>query len=120
MNSKNMSLKEFFERVIRLRKELESEVPYPDYVDRADMFNMLMKDYVETVEFLTNANKYEIGCAIDVLEDLVDALTKEKAKTVLSVFKQKQEEFPDIYNYTVVDYPLELQIAQDIIDGKEE
>lgn len=118
MNWKTLNIKEYFQNTLAARKRSDDSCPGADYCDWEDNLFMLLRNYDETVEFLKSATIQEIGCAVDVLEDMAQELPKEKAQVVLDIFKQKLEEFPNVQDYAVTEYVLELRIAQEIIDDK--
>lgn len=120
MNSEKMSLKEFFKKSIDEHKYIYSLNSPLDPVDHDQIFQMLMRDFNQTVEFLSNANADEVECIMYALDDYVCELAKDKAELILSILKKKQKEFPELEKSQYIDYSLELQIAQNIIDGKED
>lgn len=120
MDWKNMSLKEFFEKSIAEHKYIYSLNSPLDPVDHDQIFHMLMRDFDQTVEFLSNASADEVECILYALDDYVCVLPKARAEVILGILKGKHAEFPELEKSPYIDYSLELQIAQDIIDGKEE
>lgn len=78
-----------------------------------------MRNFDESVEFLTHANKAEIACAVDALEWVVEGLPKDKAQVIVDIFKKKLEEFPDVGEYSIFVYEEEIDTAQYIIDHME-
>ncbi len=123
MNWKTMNIKDYFQDRIESRKiSNEIDLKTLGYIygccglDSDNNLYILMRNFDETVEFLTNATAEEIACAVESLEELAINLPKDKAQIVLDIFKNKLIEFPFIDDICEVEYPLELQIAQDTID----
>ena len=115
MNLNTIAIKDFFNQILyerRLSKE--------GYMgtDLEMIISVLLRSYDETLSFLSTATVQEIGCAIDALEDLVQSLPKEKAQAIIDIFKNKALEFPNVQDFSEVEYALELKIAQEIVDEK--
>ena len=119
MNWKSTPIQQHFEKQLAARALSDKSCLGADYCDREEILFILLRNYAETVTFLTNSTILEIACAVDVLENLVEALPKEQAQTILNIFKRKLREFPNVQSYAATEYVLELQLAQDIIDGKD-
>ena len=124
MNWKAMNIKDYFQDRIESRKiSYENDLKTIGFIygccglEYDDNLYILMRNFDETVEFLTNATAEEIACAVEVLEGLAINLPKEKAQIILDIFKNKLIEFPFIDDICEVEYSLELQIAQDTINA---
>lgn len=119
---KEQPIKEFFEKTIKHRKvcdEADGEYPTGEYCDEEDIEYILLRNFDETVEFLTHATMEETACAIVALENLIIELPKDKGQILVDIFKNKLVEFPDIVDNCIYVYLEELEIAQNIIDGKD-
>lgn len=119
MDWKIMSIKDYFEKTLQARKLSDESCPGADYCDSEENLFILLRNYDETVCFLVNATEKEIACTVDVLEELVEALPKEKAQVIVDIFKKKLAEYPNVQDYAVSEYVQELLLAQEIVDDKE-
>ena len=118
MNWRNLPIKEYFLKALTARRLSDESCAGAEYCDESDNLFILMRDYRDTLNFLSAADEREIACAVDVLEDLANALPKDKAQAIIDVFKSKLQEFPDVQKYSASDYLTELSVAQDIVDNK--
>ena len=114
-----MTIKKYFEKALQARTLSDESCPGADYCDSEENLYILLRNYDDTVFFLTNATAKEIACAVDVLEELVYALSKEQAQVIVNIFQKKLEEYPDVQKYAATEYRQEVLLAQDIIDNKE-
>ena len=108
-----MGINEYFQDVLEARNKsgIFSEIDPFGY----DLF-ILSRNYEETVEFLSSAQKELIGIAVEVVSELVEKFPKEQSQTIINVLKKRIEEFPDLEDYSLVEIALEMKIAQEIVD----
>lgn len=118
MEWKMMSIEAYFEKAVNARRLSDETCPGADYCDQEQNTFILLRDFEKTVNFLQNADKAVIACAVDSLEDIVRALSKEKATVILNIFEEKLETFPDLVDLSSSDYIDELTLAKEIVFDK--
>lgn len=115
MDLKTVNIREYFKAILHARSLSSEGLDGTDW--EGNLF-VLLRNYEETKAFLTSASVEEIGCAVDVLEDMARRLPTKQAREVWNIFQKKLEEFPNAQDFCDVEYALELQIAKEIIDEK--
>ena len=116
MDLQKISIKDYCKKVLKERKKTPEQ--YKCIIDWDDTAFILMRNYEDTIDFLSKATIEEIAWAVEVLEDISYELPKDKAQTIINIFKKKLEEFPNVEDYSEVQYSLELQIAENILNKK--
>ena len=119
MSAEKDFIKEEFQRILEARQLSEESCPGAEYCDWCDILQILRRNYEDTVAFLETATQQEIACAVDVLEDLVKELPKEKAQQIIGIFEKKLDQFPCVQEVSATEYALELKIAREILEEKE-
>lgn len=115
-NWKIMPIQDFFDEVIQVRDTMG--FPDLEYPCNDEIVYILMRDFDETIEFLSHANLLELGCAYEALNDMSHMLPCDKLKTLIELLEKKYEEHPDMDEYTVVETSLELRMAKDILEER--
>lgn len=113
-----MPIQDFFDEVIRVRDTMGFPNIDTDYYCDDDILYILMRDFDETIEFLSHASLLELGCAYEVLDDMIDMLPYDKAKTLISLLEKKIEEHPNMDDYTTVEISLVMEVSQNILKNK--
>ena len=115
MNWKDISIKEQFKHEMLQRSRSEPHARFLDFEKNA---YILLKNYDATVDFLKKSTVEEIAWACEVLDEMAWGFPVDKAEIILNIFKDKLNEFPNIDDFCEVEYRLELNIAQDIIEER--
>lgn len=115
-----MTIKEEFSKILEARErcrqqDMEAYTIAHGY-DHETIHKLLCRNYQETIEFLTKADKEEIATAIELLDDLVHFFAKEQAQKLTAVFKQKAIEFSDIQHYCDYDYIEQIEMAESYLE----
>lgn len=80
-------LKQKIQEMLRVRQSLYDQ-NYFDLVGLTELKEILTKDYQETLEFLKDADQYEIMCASDVLIGIIEAFPQ---YNWIKLFKEKAD-----------------------------
>lgn len=115
-NWKMMPIQEFFDEVISVREIMG--FPDLEYVYNNEIVYILMRNFNETIEFLSHASLFELGCAYEALLEMSHLLPCDKLKTLIELLEKEYEKHPDMDDYTVVETGLELRIAKDILEER--
>ena len=112
---KNRSIKEQYREEMLQRSLSEPLTRFLDFETNAFI---LLKNYDETIEFLKNSTIEEIAWACEVLDEMAWGFSVDQVEKILNVFKDKLIEFPNVDDYCEVEYSLELNIAQGILEER--
>ncbi len=113
MDWKKVEIKAYFQEILKARSRS------PEGLDGTDWERntyVLLRNFEETVDFLKNASIEETGCAIDSINRLMEELPIEKAEIILQIFKDKLVEYPNVDDYSEIEYVLELKEAEETIE----
>ena len=116
MEIKNKTLRELFDWGLSIRRKTNDCDDC--FLETEHITKGLLKDFDTTVAFLKTANAEEIAYAIDSLEDLAHALSKDEIMILIDIFIEKRKNHPEVATLARCEYDLEIEIAQSIASEK--